>query len=249
MAKKRVSLTLSERLVDRIDGLADSEGMNRSRTMEEILEDYFSTNEISTAVIFCGDPEVKSLDEYEGEAVIKHIIVQLVRQGVKQIYLLTGGNEGKIKSLLGENYSGTSLHYISEDDPKGNAAALRTLSESINEPFAALNGHVITDVDLQDMYNLHKNTDSAATIALTAVQDPSNYGAARLKGDKILGFEEKPEKGKEPSKLINAGTYIFQPSIFEKLDSDSIETVFESLAQQKELSGYIYGGKWQDVSR
>jgi NDP-sugar pyrophosphorylase family protein len=84
-------------------------------------------------------------------------------------------------------------------------------------------------------------------LALTTVEDPSRYGVARLKGRRILGFEEKPAKGKEPSRLINAGTYIFDPEIFSHLDADSLEEVFEQLASQSSLSGYIYGGKWKDI--
>jgi NDP-sugar pyrophosphorylase family protein len=164
------------------------------------------------------------------------------------VYLLAGQNEEQVRKALSENFGDLEINYVPEEDSKGNAAALANLETRISEPFVVVNGHVLADVDISEMFDMHRNNSSVATIALTAVQDPSKYGAARLKGDKILGFEEKPEKGGEPSKLINAGTYIFDPSMFDYLSSDSIETVFEKLAEEGELSGYIYGGKWIDVS-
>jgi NDP-sugar pyrophosphorylase family protein len=249
MPRKRVSLTLSEELVDEIDSLDESKGENRSRKVESILKKHFSKSRISTAVVFCGDDRAKSLERYEGKTVIEHIIDQLGQKGVETVYLLAGPNREQIQQVFESKKSSTTLNYVSEGEANGNAAALKKLDSEISEPFAAVNGHVLTDVDLDEMFQVHQDTDSIATIALTAVQDPSNYGAARLKGDTILGFEEKPVRGEEPSKLINAGTYIFDPEIFQKLGEDSIEQLFEELAGKRQLSGYIYGGKWVDVSR
>jgi NDP-sugar pyrophosphorylase family protein len=65
----------------------------------------------------------------------------------------------------------------------------------------------------------------------------------------ILGFEEKPDRGDEPSRLINAGTYIFEPEIFGILEHETIEEAFEQLARQQKLTGYIYGGEWKDFKQ
>lgn len=248
MAKKRVSLTLSEELVKKIDDKADRQEENRSRTIEHILGEYFSKNALSTAVIFCGDKEAKCLEEYNDKTVLEHILSHLVENRIEEIYLLAGQNEEEISEVCRDQYAKVELKYISEDEPRGTAAALRQLENEIDETFLAVNGHVLTDVDLEHMYQAHRNSDSAATIALTSVNNPSTYGVARLKGDKILGFEEKPDKGEEPSNLINAGTYILKPEIFQKLNRDEIGQVFENLAHNQELSGYIYGGKWIDLS-
>jgi len=121
------------------------------------------------------------------------------------------------------------------------------VEDEIDDTFAVLNGHVLSDVNLEEISGLHREENYVATIALTTVEDPSSYGVARLKGSRILGFEEKPKPGEEPSRLINAGIYILEPEIFEHLKADSLEEVFEELASKNELSGYIYGGYWKDI--
>ena len=248
MGKKRVSLTLEEDLVKKIDEEADNQEINRSQTVEDIICDYFRGKGLETAVILCGDPENKTLNLYEGKPVLGHILDNLSGQGVSRVILLSGSNREEIEKQFGSSYEGMTLEYV-EDEAEGTAAALSKAEEKINETFVVLNGHVVADVDLEDMLRVHREEDTAATMALTTVSSPSRYGVARLKGRKILGFEEKPEKGEEPSQLINAGTYILDSDIFEHLEAESLEKAFENLADQGLLSGYMYGGEWKDIDR
>lgn len=245
MSKKRVSLTLDQNIVERVDKEAERRGLNRSQMMEKVAEDYFRSKGVGTAVIFCGDPELKTLELYEGKPVISHIMDHLVEEGISRVILLVGQNK-EIEDNFGSEYNGLALEYIM-DEQGGTARALQEVEDKIDEAFVALNGHVIADVDIQDMLRVHEDEGKVATMSLTAVENPSTYGVARLKGRQILGFVEKPESGEEPSRLINAGTYIFDPEIFNYLEGSSIETVFEKLASNGDLAGYIYGGEWREI--
>lgn len=246
MAKKRVSLTLDEDLVEKIDSEAERRDVNRSQMMEDVVREYFSQRGLDTAVILCGDEEVRTLEMYEGKPVLSHILDSLDSEGFQRVLLLIGQNH-EIRERFGSGYRGLSLEYIEEEEPQGTAAALRKVKGRIEKDFAVMNGHVIADVDMQDMLRLHEENGVTATMALTAVQDPSEYGVARLKGSKILGFVEKPESGEEPSRLINAGTYIMSPEIFSMLGETSLEESFENLVDRSELAGYIYGGEWIEI--
>lgn len=248
MSKTRVSLTLDEQLVDRIDAEADRNDVNRSQQVEQILESHFNRQAIDTAVVFCGDESLKVLKEYKGRPVLEHVLEHLASEEITRAFLLVGRNESEIRDEFGSSYNGVSLKYVSEEQPSGTAAALEKVSDRVSRTFIAVNGHVITDVDIKEMLEIHRDEDSVSTMALTSVEDPSGYGVVRLKGRKILGFEEKPESYEHLSRLINAGTYIFDPQIFGHLNPDSLEQVFEDLADREELSGYIYGGKWKDLS-
>ncbi len=245
MPKKRVSLTLEESLVERIDSEAGSRDVNRSQMVEEIVNNFFKQKGVDTAVVFCGDPELKTLELYNGKPVLSHILDHLSKEGLNRVVLLVGRND-EIEENFGSEYRGLALEYV-KDDPRGTGAALEKMEDKIDNPFVALNGHVIADVDVQEMLQVHEEEGSVATMALTAVEDPSSYGVARLKGRKILGFEEKPETGEEPSRLINAGTYILSPEIFNYLNGSRLEEVFEDLSEESELSGYIYGGEWKEI--
>lgn len=246
MSKQRVSLTLEESLVERIDSESDRKDVNRSRLVEDIIDSYFGRRGIDTAVILCGDPENETLELHNGKPVLSHILDHLESERIGRAILLVGKND-EIEQNFGSDYHGVALEYVSEQDPRGTAAALRKVENKVEEDFVVLNGHVVADVDLQEMLRVHREEDGTATIALTTVENPSDYGVVRMKGRRILGFERKPAEGEEPSRLINAGTYVFSPEIFSSLESDSLETVFESLADSSELSGYIYGGEWREV--
>jgi len=246
MAKKRVSLTLDENIVEKIDREADRRDLNRSQMVENIIDYYFSQKGLDTAIVLCGDEEVKALELYEGKPVLSHILDNLSDEGFSRVILLVGQNH-VIEEDFGSDYSDLALEYIFEEKTHGTADALSEAESRIENNFAVLNGHVIAEVDFQDMLNVHREEDALGTIALTAVEDPSNYGVARLKGRKILGFEEKPEKGEEPSRLINAGAYIFDPDVFSRLEENSLEAAFSRFASGSKLYGYIYGGNWKDI--
>ncbi|MFB6100179.1 MAG: sugar phosphate nucleotidyltransferase [Candidatus Nanohalobium sp.] len=247
MAKKRISLTLNEELVEKVDEEAEEKGVNRSRMVEDIIESYLSERKISTAVVFCGDPEAKALNTWSGKPVLGHVLDDL-SEYVSRAILLTGPNREEIESHFGSRHGEMALEYVS-DEPEGTARALEKIENRIESSFLVVNGHVISGVDIDEMLEVHREEDRIATMALTTVENPSEYGVARLKGRKILGFEEKPEPGEEPSRLINAGTYIFEPEIFERLNRHSIEEEFEKLAEEGKLTGYIYGGKWKDFKQ
>lgn len=246
MAKKRISLTLDEGLVGRIDEEAGRRDLNRSSMVEEIVDGYFKRKGVDTAVVLCGGEQNRSLELHNGKPVLSHILDHLASEGINRVVLLLGKNQS-IKENFGSEYRGMVLDYIQEEEPRGTAAALKKVEGKIGKTFVVLNGHVIADVDIQDMLRVHDEEEAQATMALTSVEKPSDYGVVRLKGREILGFEEKPEEGEEPSRLINAGTYLLDPSIFSKLDEDSLENVFEDLSGSSDLHGYIYGGKWKEI--
>ena len=246
MGKKRVSLTIDEDTVESLAERAQMKDLNRSEMVGEILEDYMSQEEIRTAVILAGDSERKALEEYKGRTVIEHVL-ERVSSIVDRLIILTGNNREEIESRLGSEFDGSAVEYVSEK-PKGTAAAVRNIRKKVEGTFIVMNGHVITDIDFREMIRTHRDAERIATMALTTVEDPSNYGVARMKGRKILGFVEKPEPEEEPSRLINAGTYIMDEEIFDEIEGDSLEKGFRKLASASELTGYIYGGEWIDVS-
>ncbi len=107
---------------------------------------------------------------------------------------------------------------------------------------------MLSRVDIADMLATHRNNRVLATMALTTTSDTTSYGVAKLKGEKITGFIEKPSAGEAPSNLINAGVFMLEPELLNKVQTtDSkimIESVFEELAKAGKLAGYVYDGKW-----
>ncbi|MDY6788767.1 MAG: sugar phosphate nucleotidyltransferase [Candidatus Nanohaloarchaea archaeon] len=257
MGKKRVSITLEEELVERIDRKAEEKEIeNRSRAIESFLSDYLRTEKVDTAVVLCGgtvDPEC--MIRINGKPVVEHILTHLDKHGVERAVLTVNKEDKSVKDYFGDGKGfDLDLEYFVEEQPLGTAGSLREI-EGLNDTFLMMNGDVLCRVDIEDMARKHRESKAVSTIALTTIDDVSPYGVARMKGDKIVGFTEKPEKGEEVSKLVNAGVYLMEPEAIKRLPEKrekqkvDVEDVFERLAGQRLLKGYVYDGEWHDVGK
>jgi mannose-1-phosphate guanylyltransferase len=116
--------------------------------------------------------------------------------------------------------AGIRLSYAVEPEPLDTAGAIRfaAFSGSVDDTFVAVNGDVLTDVDIASLLACHRRYDALATLHLTAVDDPSRFGVVSTDANgRVLEFVEKPPPGEAPSNLINAGTYILEPVILDRI--------------------------------
>jgi mannose-1-phosphate guanylyltransferase len=123
-----------------------------------------------------------------------------------------------------------------------------------SDPFLVLNGDIFADLRYSEIVKKHTERNALATIALCEVEDPTRYGVADIaKNGQIKRFVEKPEKGKAPTNLINAGIYVLNPEIFNYIPKSrhvSMEReVFPKLAEQGDLFGHIFQGLWIDIGK
>ena len=151
---------------------------------------------------------------------IEHVFDLLEKCGVREIVLLT--------SYLAEHFAGVvedaaarglDFAVAHEHEPLGTAGAFKNAEDLVgNEAFLAFNGDILTDIDLNEVLDFHQAKDAEATIVLTPVEDPSAYGVVPTSDDdRVLGFVEKPNVDEAPTNLINAGIYVFEPSILDRI--------------------------------
>lgn len=116
------------------------------------------------------------------------------------------------------------------------------LRDRINDTFCVTYGDGLADVDLQRLIEFHKAHGKIAT--LTAVNPISNFGLLDLGADdSVVSFREKPKL----SEWINGGFFVFEPAVFDYIDSDSVleKEPFERLAAEGELMAYRHDGFWK----
>ena len=100
-------------------------------------------------------------------------------------------------------------------------ARSRFAERFLDERFLALNGDVLTDLDLTALMDLHEQRGATATLALYPVDDPSAYGLVRRKEDgEIVEFLEKPDPKQIDTDEINAGAYVLERSVLDLIPSD-----------------------------
>lgn len=190
-----------------------------------------------------------------GLTMLERVVSRLADAGICEVVLSLGYRpEVFTKAFPDSLCAGVQLRYAVEPEPLDTAGAIAFAADAvgISERFLALNGDVLTDLDLSALCDRHSETGAAATIALTPVDDPSRYGVVPLRADGMVeAFIEKPDPGTAPSNWINAGSYVLEPEVLDLVPRDrkvSIEReVFPALVDQGRLFGVHSDAYWIDA--
>ncbi|MGB0119353.1 MAG: NDP-sugar synthase [Solirubrobacterales bacterium] len=183
---------------------------------------------------------------------LNYMIEWLSSHGVDEIVFACGFLPDQLENILGTGSSGgPSLHYVVEPEPLGTAGAIKFAEEHLDDRFFALNGDVLTDLDLTALWNSHLERGAAASLGLYPVEDPTGYGLVEMdESGKVLDFLEKPDAEHAGPGLINAGTYVLEKSVLTNVPAGrqvSIEReVFPHLIDRG-LHGYRLDGYWMDI--
>jgi mannose-1-phosphate guanylyltransferase len=185
---------------------------------------------------------------------LAYAIEWLAAHGVTEVVLACGFLPDVLREALGEEErAGVSITYVAEPEPLGTAGAIRfaaeALGDRLEDRFLALNGDVLTDLDLSTLVRTHEEREARATIALYPVEDSSAYGLVRYdEGGRVLEFLEKT--GEEVPGEINAGAYVLDRSVLDLVPAGravSIEReVFPRLVGDG-LSALPLDGYWMDI--
>jgi mannose-1-phosphate guanylyltransferase len=144
----------------------------------------------------------------------------LQEHGVDDIVLTTSYlAEAFSATVAGARARGLRLEVTHEPEPLGTAGAIKNAEPHLgNGGFLVFNGDILTDADLGAMLGFHRDRAAEATILLTPVADPSAYGVVPTDANgRVRGFIEKPPRHEAPTNLINAGVYLFEPSVLERV--------------------------------
>ena len=185
------------------------------------------------------------------------LIAQLEAGGVDHVTLALGFlPEPFVAAFPDGRCGGVELDYAIEPEPLDTAGAIRFAADhaGIDDTFVVVNGDVLTDLSIADIVTAHRAADAEATIHLIGVEDPSSFGVVELDGSgRILRFVEKPAPGTEPSNLINAGTYVLEPSVLDRIplgERSSIERdTFPAIARDGRFHSLATDDYWIDAGR
>lgn len=185
---------------------------------------------------------------------INHVVEGLACHGVTEVVLALGYRSAAFRAAYPEGRcAGVVLRYVVEPEPLDTAGAIAFAADraGIDETFVAVNGDVITDLDLTAMLQQHHRVGASATIHLAQVADPSRYGVVSADDSgRVLGFVEKPPAGSRSGGWINAGCYVLEPTLLDGIARDrrvSIEReVFPQLAGDGGLWALRSDAYWVD---
>ena len=186
---------------------------------------------------------------------IEHVVAHLADHGVDDAVLSLGYRPDAFLEAYPENHcAGVSLHYAVEPEPLDTAGAIRfaALDAGVDDTFVVLNGDVLTDFDLGKLLSRHAEAGAEGTIHLTPVDDPSRYGVVPTDDEgRVEAFIEKPPRDEAPSHWINAGTYVLEPSVIERIPGGrrvSIERdTFPAMVEDDSLFAVEADDYWIDA--
>lgn len=189
--------------------------------------------------------------------IIERLVANLGRSGVTEVTLALGFKpEPFVQAFPDGECAGVALRYAVEPQPLDTAGAIRFAAEfaGIDDTFVVANGDVLTDLDVSLLVDFHRSKGAEATIALIGVPDPSAFGVVAMDADgRVERFVEKPAPGTAPSNLINAGTYVLEPSVLARIPSGekvSIErATFPAVVADGRLFAMATDDYWLDTGR
>jgi len=186
---------------------------------------------------------------------IQRVLAHLADHGVDEAVLSLGYRpDAFITAFPDGRCAGVKLTYAVEPEPLDTAGAIRFAAHhaGIAERFLAVNGDVLTDVDIGALVAFHHDRGAEATIHLTRVDDPSRFGVVPTADDgRVSAFVEKPAPGQAPTHNINAGTYVLEPSVLDRIPAGrrvSIEReTFPALVEARTLYARPDDAYWIDT--
>jgi mannose-1-phosphate guanylyltransferase len=194
------------------------------------------------------------------DLMIEVVLGHLGRHGVTEAVLALGYKPDAFRAAFPDGTcAGVQLRYAVESEPLDTAGAIRFAATEAgfdrgDEPLVVVNGDVLTTLDVRDLVAFHRSRGAEGTIHLIPVEDPSAFGVVPTDDDgRVLAFIEKPPRNEAPTNLINAGTYVLEPSVLGRIDASrpvSIEReTFPGMVTDGVLFAYATDDYWLDAGK
>ncbi len=187
---------------------------------------------------------------------IEHMLGNLRDQGITEAILAVQYLADRFRAALGDGSRlGIKVHIVEEPEPRGTAGAVKNVEHMLDGPTFVFNGDVMTDLDLRAMLAFHHEHDSKLTIALTPVEDPTAFGLVETDDTgRIRRFLEKPRPEEVTTNMINAGTYIMDPSLLQYAPANEFymfeRGLFPTVLQKGDaMFGYPSDAYWTDIGK
>jgi dTDP-glucose pyrophosphorylase len=212
------------------------------------------------AVVMCGgrgtrlapltNAVPKPMLRVAGRPILERIVLHLVGFGVRRIALAVNYLSEQIEEHFGTGERfGAQISYLREDQQLGTAGALSLLPEVPDKPLIVMNGDLVTQFSVADMFSFHEAGGQRATMGVRRYFHTVPFGCVELNGDLLVSLEEKPTI----SRLVNTGIYILDPELLRRVPRDvqfHMPQLFDGcLRQGEQVRAFEIVDDWIDVGQ
>lgn len=202
----------------------------------------------------------KTMLPVAGKPIIQYNIESLRDNGITDILLIVRYKEEIVRNYFGDGSDfGVNISYKTQKDFLGTANAISYGEDFIDDSIIVLNGDIILDDEIiHEIIKKYNYLSPDTLMLLTEVEDPSAFGVVEIENGNIKNIVEKPKREEAPNNLVNAGIYIFNKDIFDKIRETEISErgeyeITDSVSLQIEDNKTVIGHKtskdWIDVGR
>jgi NDP-sugar pyrophosphorylase family protein len=186
--------------------------------------------------------------------ILEEIIERLRHQGLRDLIIAVGYRAELIETYFRDGAQlGVQITYVQETQPLGTAGPLSLVRAQCGlpagEPLIAMNGDILTDIDMQRLLEAHRAAGSRLTVVTRefALQHP--YGVLQVDGERVTGITEKPVV----SDTVSAGIYVLEPEVLELVPRDTFfdmpDLMNALIARGQSVSAYPFEGEWLAIDR
>lgn len=202
----------------------------------------------------------KTMLPVAGKPIIQYNIESLKNSGITDILLIVRYKEEIVRNYFGDGSDfGVNISYKTQKDFLGTANAISYAKDFIDDSIIVLNGDIILDDEIiHEIIDKYNELTPDTLMLLTEVEDPSAFGVVEIEDGNIKSIVEKPKREEAPSNLVNAGIYIFNDDIFDKIDKTELsergeyeitDSVSMQIQDNKTVVGHKTSKDWVDVGR
>jgi len=183
-----------------------------------------------------------------GEPLVGHCVERAIAAGASRVVVVVGYEAEAVREALGERDWSVPVEFVEQPAQRGTADAVRAARDALRDgPFAVLNGDVLYDDSLRDLF------ESGPAVGSFRVDDPTAYGVLDTQGGRVRGVVEKPAD--PPSELVNAGAYVFPEAALPWLDVEEsdrgeleLTDVLQRTCESFDVTAVPFD-RWLDVGR
>jgi mannose-1-phosphate guanylyltransferase/phosphomannomutase len=200
------------------------------------------------------DSVPKPMIPMANKPMMAHIVALLKDHGFDDIVTLLYYQPEVIERYFGDGADfGVKITHVTATEDFGTAGAVKNAEALLDDTFLVISGDVLTDFDLTEAVRFHRSRGALATIVLTRVENPLQYGVVITAEDgRITHFLEKPSWSEVFSDTVNTGIYILEPDALQfipsKREFDFSADLFPLLLREgRPPYGFVASGYWKDV--
>src|SRR5689334_20306854 len=197
-----------------------------------------------------------------GKPLVGYVAEYIASYGFDDIVVNLHHRPESVRAALGDGSKfGVKLHYVEEPVILGTSGALDNTREFFqDETFLAINGKIITDIDLRAALETHRKTNALATLVLLRNEKRERFSVVNVEHGRVTGFGGMPDatstaepNSTDAAPLMFTGIQLLEPRIFDYIPrgvfSHSTTDVYpQAIANGETIAAHVATGTWRELS-